>query len=104
MTEDKIGYILKDEWRQLGFYYDFDERLEVNQWRFFGSKSGFQNFVNLLDNYVSNPVNNRLSEHNHYGPYCYLKIMTWDKAKITSNYICGIIDEIKGLKKLVADK
>ena len=37
-----IDQMIIDEWRELGFYYDFDERVSVNQWRFFGSKHAFQ--------------------------------------------------------------
>lgn len=61
-----------DGWRELGFYYDFDERISVNQWRFYGSKNGLQNFVRLLDDYTNDPRNDSLSEHNHFGPYSYL--------------------------------
>jgi hypothetical protein len=78
MTDKKfdIDQMMIDEWRQLGFYYDRDDRLYVNQWRFFGSKKGLQNFVSMLDKYTNNPANDILSEHDHYGPYSYLKIMT----------------------------
>ena len=102
--EFDIDQMLKDEWRQLDFYYDFDERIGVNQWRFFGSKKGFQNFINLLDKYISHPANNGLSEHDHYGPYSYLKIMTWDKPVITENYIAGTLDDLRRLKQIMSDK
>ncbi len=93
-----------DEWRQLGFYYDRDDRLDVNQWRFFGSKKGLKNFVSLLDKYTNNPANDTLSEHDHYGPYSYLKIMTWDKPIITADYIAGTIQDLKILRNLISDK
>ena len=106
MTDNKINIeqTLINEWRKLGFYYDSDNRLEINQWRFFGSKQGLQNFVTLLDNYINNPNNNFKSEHDHYGPYSYLKIMTWDKPKITEHYIAGTIEDLKHLKNIIAEK
>lgn len=99
-----IDQMMIDEWRQLGFYYDRDDRLDVNQWRFFGSKKGLKNFVALLDKYINNPTNDTLSEHDHYGPYSYLKIMTWDKPTITADYIAGTIQDLKFLKNLISEK
>ena len=93
-----------DEWRQLGFYYDRDDRLDVNQWRFFGSKKGLHNFVSLLDKYTSNPSNDTLSEHDHFGPYSYLKIMTWDKPTITADCIAGTIQDLKILSRRLTKK
>ena len=106
MTNSKIeiDQMMINEWKELGFYYDSDERIEVNQWRFFGSKQGLQNFVKLLDKYVNNPNNDFKSEHEHYGPYSYLKIMTWDKPTITQNYIAGTIKDLNNLKDIIADK
>lgn len=68
-----------EEWRQLGFYYELYKNGDVYQWRFFGSKSGFQRFSSLLHTYADDPVNVNLSEHEHFGPYYYLKIMTSGK-------------------------
>ncbi|MBL0024318.1 MAG: hypothetical protein IPO98_04555 [Saprospiraceae bacterium] len=94
-----------DEWRQLGFYYDLDERLEVNQWRFYGSKSGLQNFVKLLDDYTNRASNDKEFEHDHYGPYMYLKIITLDdQAIINENAIGGTIADLKKLRNIIADK
>jgi hypothetical protein len=106
MTDKKIDIdqMMIDEWRQLGFYYDRDDRLDVNQWRFFGSKKGLQNFVSLLDKYTNNPANDTLSEHDHFGPYSYLKIMTWDKPTITADYIAGTIQDLKILRNLISEK
>ena len=99
-----LDQLMIDEWRELGFYYDHDDRMEVNQWRFFASKKGLQSIVSLLGKYTANQRNDTLSEHDHYGPYGYLKIMTWDKPTITENYIAGTIQDLKGLKDLIAGK
>ena len=99
-----LDQLMIDEWRELGFYYDRDDRMDVNQWRFYGSKQRFQNLVSLLDKYTENPNNDTLSEHDHYGPYSYLKIMTWDKPTITESYIAGTIPDLKKLRNIILDK
>jgi|GEM_PF-686025 len=99
-----IDKLLINEWRELGFYYDLDDRLSVNQWRFYGSKNGFLNFIKLLDNYTNNKSNDAISEHEHYGPYSYLKIMTWDKPQITDSYIAGTISDLRSLRNIIAEK
>lgn len=106
MRDKKIDLdqLMVDEWRELGFYYDRDDRMDVNQWRFYGSKQGLQKFVALLEKYTDNPHNDTLSEHDHYGPYAYLKIMTWDKPTITESYIAGTIQDLKQLSIIIAKK
>ncbi len=107
-TNDKqmidIDQRIKDEWRKLGFYYDREESANKSEWKFYGSKQGLYNFVKLLEDYTNNSNNDFLSEHIHYGPYSYLKIMTWDKAVITENYIAGTIKDLKNFKNVIADK
>jgi hypothetical protein len=100
-----IDQMIIDEWRELGFYYNFDERLSVNQWRFFGNKKGLLNFVKLLDDYVNNENNNHFPEHEHYGPYMSLKIITLeDESVINENAIGGTIEGLKRLRNLLADR
>ena len=98
-----IDQMMIDEWRELGFYYDFNDHL--NQWRFFGSRQGLSNFVKLLDEYVSNPSNDQLFEHEHYGPYMQLKIITLEEQNvINDNAIGGTINDLKRLRNLLAGK
>jgi hypothetical protein len=107
MTKNKIDIdqMMINEWRELGFYYDFDERLSVNQWRFYGSKKGLENFVKLLDEYTSDQTNNKLFEHEHYGPYSCLKIITLEEESvINDNAIGGTFEELKKLRNIIADK
>ena len=106
MTVKKIDIdqMIIDEWRQLGFYYDLDHRDSVNQWRFYGSKQGLQSFIKLLDDYTRQTSNDAISEHDHYGPYSYLKIMTWDKPTITERYFAGTIQDLKILRNIIANK
>lgn len=91
-------------WRELGFYYDVVESPSQSHWRFYGSKSGLMNFVQLLTDYMSNPVNNAISEHSHYGPYSCLKVITWDKPIIHPQYIAGSIEDLGKFRDLLAGK
>ncbi len=85
ISNEKIRQATIDEWRQLGFYYENDER----KWTLAGSKSGLLNFCKLLEQYVQNPQNKMISEHEHFGPYMDLKIITWDKPMITKDAVYG---------------
>jgi hypothetical protein len=99
-----IDQKIKDEWRDLGFYYDLEDTNNKKEWRIYGDKRGLYNLVKLLQDYTNNPVNDFLSEHSHYGPYSYLKIMTWDKPVITEQYIAGTISDLKDFKNILVDK
>ena len=87
------------EWRELGFYYDFDERVSPNQWRFYGSQQGLTNLAKLLADYAINPAKDTLSADAHYGPYSYLKFVTLAQARITHQYIGGSLLELKALSE-----
>ena len=54
---------IKDEWRELGFYYELEESSNKNEWKFYGSKDGLQNFVKILECYTNNSGNDLISEH-----------------------------------------
>ena len=56
----------------------------------------------LLREYAANPARASMSEHDHYGPYMYLKVMTWHSAGIDENNIRGTIVDLKRLA-LLAD-
>lgn len=90
------------EWKELGFYYQFDQNLK--QWWLIGSKDGLFNFVTAINAYLNIPNNNSISEHIHFGPHSYLKILTWDTPQINSNYIGGSFDDLHKLTNLIADK
>lgn len=61
-------------------------------------------FVDLLESYAMNQRNQQLSEHEHYGPYSYLKLMTWSHAEITEGAICGTLSDFRRLADLVRRK
>jgi hypothetical protein len=91
----------REEWRELGFFYERTH--EPPCWRFVGSAAGLANLVKLLDAYVRDPRNNTISEHEHYGPYTYLKVQTSESPNIDSQSIRGTLADLARLRDLVAD-
>jgi hypothetical protein len=102
MTNSELDQRIVKEWRELGFFYDYDKAEAC--WRFVGSQEGLMKFVGLLESYVMNPRNGRLSEHEHYGPYAYLKLMTSSQAEIAEGAICGTLSDFRRLADLVRIK
>lgn len=99
---DKVNQQTKKEWRELGFYYDFNDK--TSSWQIVGSRKGLLKFCKLLEDYASDEKYRGLSEHEHYGPYSYLKFMTWKGAEITEKAICGTQEDFRNLARLVRDK
>ena len=90
------------EWQALGFFYDRDDAART--WRIVGSIAGLRAFVELLQAYCREPRNAGLGEHDHYGPYMYLKIMTWHDAGISGNAIHGSLDDLRRLAGLIEQR
>ena len=61
------------EWRDLGFHYDRDD--DRRHWTITGAISGIERFVDILRQFADDPRNDVPGEHDHFGPYMYLKIM-----------------------------
>lgn len=80
-------------------YFDFDD--EKLCWKIQGSKKGINKFCQLLIKYAHNDLNKPISEHQHYGPYLYLKFVTWDEPKITSDAIFGSLDDFIRLSDMI---
>ena len=92
----------KDEWRELGFYYVCDD--DAKEWILTGSKSGLMRFYDCLNVYGENEKNAGVSEHDHFGPYMYLKIMTWAEAGINDKSINGSLADLLRLSELIKNK
>ena len=97
-----LDELIWKQWRDLGFHYDFDP--EAARWTFTGSRDGLARFSSLLREYVADPRNERQGEHEHYGPYFYLKVMTWTEPGINSNAIVGTLSDLARLADLVDAK
>jgi hypothetical protein len=91
-----------DEWRELGFFYDRDDETRI--WKLIGSRAGLLRFRDELLLYVANPKNALKSEHEHYGPYSYLEIMTWPEAGFDDHAIRGPLEDLARLAKLIEAK
>lgn len=90
---------IKEEWSDLGFYYELDD--EVKSWIFKGSRAGLMKLCDILDAYTRNSKMHQLTEHDHYGPYMHLKIMTLDKRDISNDHIAGTIQDLVNLRVLI---
>ncbi|NMC56938.1 MAG: hypothetical protein GYA50_06945 [Eubacteriaceae bacterium] len=88
-----------EEWRELGYYYDYDK--EEKFWIIIGSKEGILKFCQTLKQYSQNPNNNTKSEHDHLGPYMYLKIVTWNEAFINDDGIYGSLEDLSKLADII---
>lgn len=100
--DNKLKNITKEEWRQLGYYYEIDE---INKkWIIVGSLFGIRNFISQLNEYANNSKNSKISEHDHWGPYMYLKIMTNTDPVINKNCISGSLSDLKRLSEIIDKK
>jgi len=99
MATPAVNALTRKEWRDLGFFYDRDD--ENRRWRLVGSRAGLAGFCQLLGKYVANPRNAQVSEHDHYGPYGYLKVMTWTEAAVNDDAIAGRLEDLSRLSALL---
>lgn len=98
----KVAEMTRREWRDLGFFYSSDD--EAREWRLTGSKEGLLRFADSLDAYATDPRFADQSEHNHFGPHMYLKVMTWPDAGIDGRSIHGTQEDLRRLAVLVRQK
>jgi len=90
----------RSEWAALGFFYEYDEPSRV--WRIRASHAGVGRLASELRRYGQDPGNAAISEHEHYGPYGYLKFVTWKEPKILPDGIYGRPDDFERLAEIVA--
>jgi hypothetical protein len=85
----------------LGFFYDRDDA--SSEWRLEGSRSGLLRFAAELERYASKPINASVSEHDHLGPYMYLKIGTWHSPQLNEDWIAGPLPALRALAERIRD-
>lgn len=102
MPGDATNKAIRQEWRELGFFYDRDDQAKV--WRLTGSRAGLLRFRDSLLEYTVDPVNSTQSEHEHYGPYMYLKVMTWPEAGFDGHAIRGRLADLARLAHIIEAK
>jgi hypothetical protein len=61
-------------------------------------------FRDVLLSYVANTRNASKSEHQHYGPYMQLEVMTWPEAGFDGHAIRGPLEDLGRLAKLIEAK
>lgn len=98
----KVAEMTRREWRDLGFFYFSDD--DAREWQLTGSRHGLLRFADRLDAYAADPRFFDQSEHDHFGPHMYLKIMTWPEAGIDGRSIHGTQEDIRRLAALVREK
>jgi hypothetical protein len=102
VMDDKLKKMTIEEWRQLGYFYDRDD---INKlWIIIGSPFGIKAFANQLFQYSRNASNKETLEHEHWGPYCYLKIQTYDSCGFDKGSIFGSLEDLKRLAELIYSK
>ncbi|MBI4600906.1 MAG: hypothetical protein HY721_03000 [Planctomycetes bacterium] len=99
MSSEATHRATRLEWRKLGFFYCRDD--EAKEYRLVGSRPGLLMFRDLLLEYVADPRNQMQAEHAHYGPYMYLKVMTWPNAGIDAIAIRGTLVDLRRLAQLI---
>ena len=98
MTEEQI----KQQWRKLGFFCELDA--EKKLWTLTGSRAGLLYFPDLLLGYVADPKNATDREHQHFGPYGTLEVMTWPEAGFGIRSIRGSLTGLARLAELIEAK
>jgi hypothetical protein len=99
---DQLNAGTRQEWQELGFFYDLDDISK--DWIVVGSRLGLARFSALLRRYIADPRNAMLSEHEHYGPYLYLEVMTWTEAGMDDHAIHGTLQDLERLAELVDER
>jgi len=89
----------REEWREFGFFYTNDD--SAKEWLLSGDKTGLLGFADMLDFYAANPRFAAESEHEHFGPHWYLKVITWPETRIDGHAIWGSQADVARLAQLV---
>ena len=102
MPSEATNKATRRQWRELGFFYSRDDSTKV--WELRGSKTGLLRFRDELLAYSADPRYKVKAEHEHYGPYAYLKVMTWPETSIDQRTIRGPLGELARLAGIIETK
>jgi hypothetical protein len=91
-----------EEWRQLGYYYERDD--DNKEWIITASPFGVKTFAQSILRYAESTRFSEYGDHEHYGPYWYLKIMTTPLPEMNENAISGTKDDLKRLYEIIREK
>jgi hypothetical protein len=101
MTE-QLRQETRREWRALGFFYDYQDAARC--WIIRGSRNGLRYFADILREYAREPAHAGLAQHEHYGPYSYLKLVTWSSPRIVEDGLYGQLTDFQRLSEVVEAK
>jgi hypothetical protein len=90
-----------ERWRELGFWYDFTPS---EGWTVRGSALGLERLASLLEQFAADPKNAQISEHAHFGPHMYLKVVTWASAEVNHDGIYGSPSDLRRLAAVVRQR
>jgi hypothetical protein len=102
MPSEAVNKATRREWRDLGFYHDRDDQRQ--EWRLIGSRAGLLRFKDALLRYAADPRNAEIAEHEHFGPYMYLEVMTWPEPGFDDHAIRGPLPDLARLARLIETK
>ncbi len=97
--EERLSKLTRAEWHDLGFSYDRND--QSKEWHIVGSRAGLSRFAAILRSYVADPAKAKTSEHEHYGPYMYLELMTSAEPGMDDHAIFGPLEELTRLASVV---
>ncbi len=92
----------EQEWRKLGFFHEIDTKKNLR--KLTGSRPGLLRFRDILLEYAADPRNALTSEHEHYGPYGSLEVMTWPDAGVDGHAVRGSLADLTRLANIVETK
>jgi hypothetical protein len=72
--------------------------------RSFGTQNSEQTADRVLLSFAADPRNARNSEHEHFGPYGFLEVMTWPEAGFDNHAIRGTVADLGRLSALIEAK
>jgi hypothetical protein len=99
-SSEIINELTREEWRSLGIYYERNE----SQWLLIGSRPGMRRFCGLLRECGRDSQKGDIGMHQHFGPYMYLELITWEKPAIGDHGIYGRPDDFERLAALIEEK
>jgi hypothetical protein len=100
VPSEEVNETTREEWRELGFYYERDDSLR--HWSILGTRQGLLAFARSIREYALAPSSRQISEHIHFGPYMYLEIGTWTLPEITDHWIAGPVEALALLSESIA--
>lgn len=92
----------REDWRDLGFYYDFDK--VERRWRLIGTRSGLSNLAELIRTFANKCRARSVGEHEHLGPYSYFTLVLADAPAITDYGVFGRSDDLLQLATVLDDR